>query len=204
MDVLIADPLLAESFILERQRLGHVRHDEVWDGVYVVSPEPNNEHQRILALMVHCFVEAVHREDLGSVSAGGNVSDRAESWTENFRCPDLAVYLHGGTAEDRDTHWFGGPDFAVEIVSKGDRSREKLDFYASVGTRELLLIDRYPWAVELYRLEGGKLTLVGRSTLADPRSLESRVLPVSFRLVEGPARPLVAMVHADGERSWSA
>ena len=57
---------------------------------------------------------------------GCNVSDRPKRWKKNYRCPDVAVFLPGNPAEDRETHWFGGPDFAVEILSPYDRSREKL------------------------------------------------------------------------------
>ena len=112
---------------------------------------------------------------LGKVMAGVNVSDREHGWKKNYRCPDVVVFLNHTKAVDCDTFWFGGPDFAVEIASPGDRSREKLEFYAKVGTRELLLVDRKPWSLELYRLDGEKLCprrkVDARQTrLADERS----------------------------------
>jgi len=50
----------------------------------------------------------------------------------------------------------GGPDFAVEILNPGDRTPEKLPFYASVNVRELLVVDRDPWSLELFRLCDGQ------------------------------------------------
>ncbi len=195
----------------ERGRLVRRRHrldvdhgDEVWDGVYIVSSDLNNEHQRIVVRLSHCFVDSVESRGLGEVSIGGNVTDREVDWAENYRCPDVAVYLGGTSSSDRGTHRLGGPDFAVEVVSKGDRSRDKFEFYAPVGTRELLLIDRYPWALELYRIDGGQLRLVGKSTAEAPWVLTSAVLPLSFRLIAGEARPTILVAHSDGARTWSA
>ncbi len=70
--------------------------------------------------------------------------------------------------------------------------------------KELLLVDRKPWAIELYRLQDGVLTLVGKSDLTDPATLTSEVVPLSFQLVAGEPRPTVFMAHADGVQSWSA
>ena len=136
------------------------------------------------------------------MQAGANVSDREKDWTTNYRCPDVVVVLPGGAARDCRTHWFGGPDFCVEIASHGDRSRDKLDFYAAIGVRELLLVDRDPWGLELYRLADGRLDLVGRSNLSAAAVLASAVVPTSFRLVPGTARPRIEVTHHDGVQRW--
>ncbi len=203
MTVLIENPAQEQNFIEQRRRLGIDRHDEVWNGVYIVSPDPNNEHQQIVSRLCHCFLDSVEIEGLGLVYVGGNVTDQDDDWTKNYRCPDVAVFLRGTTAQDRGTHWLGGPDFAVEVISKGDRSRQKFDFYAAVGTRELLLIDREPWALELYRLEGSSYILVGKSEPGRPDVLTSAVLPLSFRLAEGQPRPTIEVRHADGVQTWA-
>ena len=92
---------------------------------------------------------------------GANVSDRNADGRRTTDVPTSSYFSTAAKPIDCDTFWFGGPDFAVEIVSPGDRSREKLDFYAKVGTRELLLVDRKPWSLELYRLDGEKLSASG-------------------------------------------
>ena len=58
-----------------------------------------------------------------------------------------------------ESHICGPADFLVEIISPGDKSRDKLAFYAELGVRELLVVDRYPWSLELYRLGGNELVL---------------------------------------------
>jgi hypothetical protein len=110
--------------------------------------------------------------------------------------------LPGSAARDCDTHWCGGPDFCVEIASPGDRSRDKLDFYAGIGVRELLLVERDPWDVELYRLSGARLELIGRSDLSSPTAIDSVVVPVSFRLIDGSPRPSIEVTHRDGVQRW--
>jgi Uma2 family endonuclease len=202
MAMLILDPIAQDQLIHERRRRGEDRWDEVWEGVYVLMPNPNVEHQDIATGLSTILRVVVDWQGLGKVFQRINVSDRVDDWTQNYRCPDVAVYLHENPAVNCETHWRGGPDFAVEIVSPDDRSREKLGFYARVGERELLLIDRAPWSLEHYRLRKKKLALAGRSTQEHPETLASAVLPLSFRLLPGDSRPRIEVAHADGLQRW--
>jgi Uma2 family endonuclease len=106
------------------------------------------------------------------------------------------------TSENRGTHWYGGPDFAVEVVSPHDRTFEKLPFYAKVGTQKLLLIERQPWAVRLFRLQAKQLVEVGQSTLYEPNILASDVIPLSWRLAGKPKSPRIEITHHDGVQRW--
>ncbi|MGH7199690.1 MAG: Uma2 family endonuclease [Planctomycetaceae bacterium] len=203
MVALVTDPGLAEHLIAERRATGADRHDEVWDGVYVMSPMANNEHQDLGTGIVTVLRIVIQWTALGRVFGGVNVTDQDEdNWTQNYRCPDLAVYLVGTTAIDRGTHWFGGPDFGAEIVSPYDKTCDKFDFYESVNARELLIVDRDPWALELYRLQEGSLVLVGKSTVNDEAFLRSEVLPLSFRLIADDDRPRIEILHHDGQQRW--
>ena len=133
MAMLSVNPVDLAHLIRERRECGGDRYDEVWDGVYVMSPLADNEHQRLaLALSSAIHTALGSTEDI-QVFPGCNVSSRSQRWKRNYRCPDVAVFLPGNPAEDRNTHWYGGPDFAVEIQSPYDRSREKFGFYAKVG-----------------------------------------------------------------------
>jgi Uma2 family endonuclease len=204
VDVLIQDPEISRQLIRQRRARGIDQKDEVWEGVYIVSPEANNEHQDLTGLIYLALQVSVGFAGLGKVLPGANVSDRVEDWKKNYRCPDVVVFLNGTTATNKRTYWLGGPDFAVEIISRYDRSRKKLDFYAKVGVKELLLVDRKPWALELYRLQDGSLVLIGKSDLENPAVLASEVVPLSFQLAAGDPRPTIEMTHADGVQRWSA
>lgn len=202
MVALILDDWLLEDLVSQRRSLGIDQRDEVWDGVYLIFRPTNNEHQLLSIRFGSVCVEVVDQSQLGVAFPGVNVTDRDDEWTKNYRCPDVAVYLNGNPAEDRGTHWFGGPDFAVEIVSEGDRSREKLGFYANVNTRELLIIDRDPWRLELYRLEDGELKSAGIATVENAKAVCSTVLPLRMQLISGDRRPLIEIFHATEDRQW--
>src|SRR4051794_6380253 len=204
MAVLVLDQYEQDALIRRRKETDADRFDEVWDGIYVVSPNPNNEHQDLASSLVMVLGIVIRWGGLGRVFQGVNVSDREDDWTQNYRIPDVAVYLRGNPARDCDTHWLGGPDFAVEIVSPGDRSRGKLAFYAGIATRELMVVDRDPWALELYRLNTGQLVSAGTSTLDRPEILASATLPLAFRLVPGDPRPSIEVSHSDGVQRWLA
>ena len=49
MAILITDPWLEERLIMQREASGANRYDEVWEGVNMMTPIPNTEHQRIVA-----------------------------------------------------------------------------------------------------------------------------------------------------------
>ena len=198
--VLITDPDLAEQTRRKRSTSDGDKWNEVWDGVLVMPTLPNDEHQEIQANLVVTLMAL----KLGKVRAGVNVADRHPDWMENFRGPDVVLYLPSNPAINYGTHWLGGPDFLVEIISPGDRSSDKLEFYAKVNTREVLIVDRDPWALELYQLRNGKLELAGRSELANPAILASGVMPLAFQLRPGPDRPIIDVTHAATGQSWTA
>ena len=192
-----------QRLIRRRRRMGGDRHDEVWSGVYVMSPIADNEHQYLGGTLFTAIVAGLNNPD-AMVFQGTNISNRAEMWQKNYRIPDVAVFLPGNPAKDRGTHWLGGPDFAVEVLSRGDRARKKFDFYAAVGVRELMLIERRPWRLELYRREGAAWIEVGRSSLEQPASLASESLGLRFRLVPGLPRPWVEVARTLDDRIWLA
>jgi Uma2 family endonuclease len=204
MVMLTNDRELERRVIAYRRKRDLDRFDEVWNGVYVMSPIADDEHHELTTMLGWAFVESGLPKG-SRVRAGVNVSDRpGPDWKKNFRVPDVAVFLPGTTARLCGTHWHGGPDFVVEVVSRGDRSRKKLPFYAKVGTREVLLMHRAPWSLELYRREGDAMVLVGRSTVAEPVVLRSDVIPLSFCLTPGAEadRPQLVLERLDGAGGW--
>ncbi|MCE9548110.1 MAG: Uma2 family endonuclease [Planctomycetia bacterium] len=202
MVTVIRDRDLAEQLIAQRRAWGADHHDEVWEGVYMMSPLADDEHQFITGRMHTILDLVVGLPALGVVRPGVNVSDRRNDWAKNYRCPDVAVRLQDGRAEIRGAYWLGGPDFVVEVVSPDDQTYEKLPFYEMIATREVLVVDRRPWALSLYRLVDGKLVEVGRATLENGATLGSDVVPLAFRLIAGPTRPQIEISHIGGDQHW--
>jgi Uma2 family endonuclease len=202
MPVLILDPILEKRLRAERSDPEKHKYDEAWDGMLVVQPLPNNEHRAIVCFVGCAILSILNDED--RVYPGVNVSDRDDDWLSNYREPDIAVYLSTNPAKDSGTHWVGGPDLAVEIVSPGEDPFDKLDFYAKVNTREVLIVDRDPWVLELFQLQGGKLVLVGKSEVANSSVLASGVLPLTFQLQAGAPRPTILLTHTTTNQTWTA
>ena len=201
MTVLLTDPALEQRLIEQRQAAGGDRYDEVWEGVYMMTPLPGNEHQELVIEMAVVLRDVV-AGGRGRVWPGVNLSDRAADWQYNYRAPDVAVFLHDGKAENHGTHWRGPADFLVEIVSPNDHTREKLPFYSSLGVVELLIVERNPWRLELYRHDGTELREVGCSELPRGEALASARLPLVFRLIAGEPRPVIEVVHAESGQRW--
>jgi Uma2 family endonuclease len=202
MALLFLDEKTTESIRAERKALGIDRWDEVWEGVYVVPSLPNNEHQQIQSRLLMPLMEMIDDPGLGFVAAGVNVTDRHPDWEENYRGPDVVVYLKTTKAVNYGTHWLGGPDFLVEIMSPGEDPMAKFDFYARVKSHEVMIIERDPWAVELYRLKGKKLVLAGRSDEAKGTVVASAVLPLTFKLIAGKPRPRIEVMGAKAKKTW--
>ena len=202
MATLVIDPYIEQQIRAQRAESGADRLDEVWEGIYIMTPVPNLEHQDIATGLSTIFRVVIQWAGLGVVYQEVNVSDRERGWEQNYRVPDVAVVLNDTRARFCDTHLCGGPDFLIEIISPDDRSREKLKFYAKIGVRELMIVDREPWSLELYRLDGNEMQLVGTSRLDEAALLSSDVVPVKFRLLSGDARPQIEVTHRDGVQRW--
>ena len=203
MTMLIKDPRLEENLIESRKRTDADRWDEVWDGVYVVSPLPNIEHQEIVSCFIEILGETIRRTGLGNVYPGVNLSDQVEDWAYNYRAPDVAVFLKAGKAIASKAHYRGPADFLVEIVSPYDATYEKIPFYDKLGVVELLIVDRDPWKLELHARIDGRLQKTGESNLENPAILHSRSTSLSFQLVPGKDRPQIAVEHSPSGKKWT-
>ena len=84
-----------------------------------------------------------------------------------------------------------------------DKSRKKFGFYKSVGVRELLVVDRYPWALELYRADIAEWARVGRADLEDSRdAITSDLLGLTFQLSPGDPRPEIEITRKETGGKW--
>lgn len=200
MAATILDPRLEERLIAERRAAGIDQFDEVWDGVYVKAPWPNDEHQEIGTFLARVLYELIQEQGRGKVRQGINLSDRPEEWTKNFRVPDVVVFLNDGKGVCHDTFWTGGPDFAVEIVSEGEDPEAKFAFYGGQDTRELLVIERDPWKLQLYGPEAEGMQLL-QETTAGGSAIVSSLQGVRFLLRRAPDELELRVEHPDG-RSW--
>jgi Uma2 family endonuclease len=202
MATLVTDPRLEERLLEQRRAWGADKFDEVWEGVYLMAPLPNNEHQSI-AFHLGCLLdEALGESQEIQVLVGVNLAGPSEDWEQDFRCPDVAVFLKDTQAENFETHWRGAADFLVEITSPGDRTYEKVPFYDRIGVHELLIVNREQWILELYQRRAGRLSKTAQSQLPESGVLAAGKVPLTFRLIPGKKRPAIEVARPGGGRTW--
>ncbi|MGI8411810.1 MAG: Uma2 family endonuclease [Solirubrobacteraceae bacterium] len=170
MPTLVLDPPPAaiEELLAQRARFELDRHDEVWDGVLHMIPPPSYEHERLLTKLVRLLgpvADAAGLELVGGVGVGGSKDD--------YRVPDLS--LHRPAAAQ--PQWNPTAALAIEIVSPGDKSWDKLPFYATHNVDELLIIDPAKRTVGWFALEQGEYRPTERSRLVEfgPAELAERI-----------------------------
>ena len=202
MTIVVTDPTVEKRLRDERKASGADRYDEVWEGIYMMTPMPNVEHQQLVMQLGTVLQEVVGWSDVGTVLPGVNLSDRGDDWQHDYRVPDLAVFLRDNPGENLGTHWRGPADFLVEITSPDDRTREKLPFYARLRVVELLIVERQPWRLELYRGSSGKMEEAGRCDVQSGGLLSPQTVPLDFQLIPGDPRPQIEVKHTETGRSW--
>jgi Uma2 family endonuclease len=198
--LLVLDPFARDAIVAQRRASGADRYDEVWEGTYIMSPLPSLEHQRLALRLSIIFDKVVTDLGKGTVYPGANVTDRAEDWTQNNRCPDVVVILDESRIASLESAIVEGPDLLVEVASPGDRWLEKLEFYGTIGVRELLVIDCGTKELELFRARAGVLSSIGQSTSSTPIELSSEVLPLTFRRLEKSDKPQFEIHRSDGRQ----
>ena len=168
MPTLISDPPPAEleEFLERRRRLGLDRHDEIWEGVNRMMPAPGLAHRlvdRQLAKLLDPLAEAAGLLEGGELNLGTK---------DDFREPDRAIWRPEDSAD-----WQQTVALAVEILSPGDSTWEKLPFYASHRVDELLIVDPQKRSVEWLALQDGEYRPLERSRLIElgPAELSERI-----------------------------
>ena len=159
MPTLVRDPQPAEfeALLERRRRLGQDLFDEVWEGVRHMNPAPSGRHARIeaqLLAVLQPLATAAGLTVLGQFNLGDDEHD--------YRVPD------GGLQGDfADRVFYPTAALVIEIVSPGDESWGKLDFYAAHQVEELLIVDPQERIVSWMGLDGGEYTHLKRSRLIE-------------------------------------
>jgi Uma2 family endonuclease len=159
MPTLVLDPQPRElaELIARRRRLGQDLFDEVWEGVLHMNPAPRGAHGAIEAQLT--VVLGPLARSAGLVLTGQfNVGDSEE----DYRVPDLGMHRNFS-----DRVWYPTAALVVEIVSPGDESFKKLDFYAGHGVEEVLIVDPGEEGVSWLGLEAGAYKRIERSRLIE-------------------------------------
>lgn len=155
--VLLGEPPAPVGAWLEQRRaLGQDLFDEVWEGDYHVAPAPRPEHGIVDQQLAEILGPLARRA--GLIGSGPlNVGH-----ADDYRVPDRA-YLRSVP----DEIYVATAVLVVEIVSPGDESYAKLDFYFHRDVEEVLVVDPRRRAVEWYARGGPAFERQDRSDVLD-------------------------------------
>ncbi len=146
MTTIVRGPLPPELevWLERRRRLGQDRRDEVWEGRYVVAPDPDGRHGSV-SLDVGILLKSIARRLGLQVTTTFNLGGPGD-----FRIPD------GGLLPGPLGVWHDTAVLVVEILSPDDATFEKLDFYTAHGVQELLVLDWRDRSVRCFALQDGQ------------------------------------------------
>lgn len=154
-------PAEIEAWLERRRALGQDLFDEVWEGEYHVVPGPHGRHGRVdheLARILGPRADAAGLYGSGPLNIGG---------PDDYRVPDQA-YLRTPVVE----LYQPTTAIVVEIVSPGDETRGKLDFYHRASVEELLIVDPEAHTVEWFVRAPARFDPTAHSPLLDLSAAE--------------------------------
>lgn len=132
----------------ERRRLGLDGRDEMWDGVVHVVPPAGDAQQEVQADLFHVLYPLAKRRGLVPRFETGLFRDESD-----YKVPDQ-LYCR---PEHRSTRGAESAELIIEIRSPGDETYDKIDWYAALGVREMLIVHPAGRRFELLRNVGGRL-----------------------------------------------
>jgi Uma2 family endonuclease len=147
-------PPPVEDWLARRRALGQDRFDEVWEGDYHVAPAPSGRHAQVddrLGRVLGPLADGAGLKGATTCNIGG---------PSDYRVPDRAWFRTGGLDV-----WNPTAAIVAEIVSPGDESRRKFDFYHRVGIEEVLIVDPDARTMEWFARGDEAFRPAERSTL---------------------------------------
>jgi len=166
--VLGTPPPELEALLERRRQAGVDRLDEVWQGVHHMVPGPSLEHARI-ATQLTLLLDAPARA--GGLLLAMHEFNLGES-AHDFRVPDGGLHRPGAAGV-----WLSTAAIVVEILSPGDETWQKLEFYAARKVDEILIVDPAERKVTWLGLREGEYQSLERSGLIElgPAELVGRL-----------------------------
>lgn len=150
-----------EDLLERRRRAGLDLFDEVWEGDYHMAPAPHRRHGQVDFQLTRILGP---RADAAGLYGSGPCNIGASA---DYRVPDQAYF-----SDTRPETYNATAEVVVEIVSPGDESRSKFDFYFTVGVTELIVVDPELRTVECFMRRDNCFVPSGRSDVLSIDAIE--------------------------------
>lgn len=155
--LLLEEGAIRSLMELRRDR-GLDRRDEVWEGVLHMVPPANEAHGTTSSALSFATFPAAQRRGGRIVTALGLRAPG--SGERNYRVPDLVYVAPEDLPRLGKVYLEGGAAVVFEILSENDDTYKKFDFYASLGVREVVIVEPGEPRAEVYRLAGDRFLAV--------------------------------------------
>lgn len=137
-------PAELEALLVRRRRLGLDLFDENWQGELHMAPAPHPAHGIVAAELSAALRLASRRAGLRE-SGPFNLGS-----PDDYRVPDAGY--HRGVPTDV---WVASAAVVVEVVSAGDETFEKFEFFSSHGVEEVVVADPARRTIRWWRRGAG-------------------------------------------------
>jgi Uma2 family endonuclease len=148
---------------------------EIMNGVLIMSPAPEADHQSAIALLTYYLLQAVQFKGLGRVLPSPfDVRLTADRVVQ----PDVLVVLNANLQRVARKYMVGGPDLAVEVASPSTALYDRLskfEAYEQAGVSEYWIVHPQEKTIEALVLEDDGYQSLGIFSGKD--TLPSRVVP---------------------------
>lgn len=134
---------------------------ELSEGRLIITPSPTDQHQSILLNLIFLIGNYVRTNNLGIVRFSP-----LDVWLYEgtVRQPDIVFMSNEHKNRITDKRW-NIPDLVIEVLSEGTAKVDKEDKYREyqkAGVSEYWIVDPFKQTIEVFALENGAYTLLGR------------------------------------------
>ena len=143
-----------QALLDERRARGADRWDEMWEGELHLVPPPSDRHQEVAGRLYRVFAAIAEAKGMVARYEGGLFRADVD---DDYRVPDQA-YARAELRSERGIE--GAASLVVEVLSPHDETYDKLDWYASVGEGEVLVVEPETRRVELFANRDGRMAPV--------------------------------------------
>jgi Uma2 family endonuclease len=141
--VILGEHPEVQAMIEQRRARGQDGRDEVWEGVYYVTPHAHVHHGLVQIRLGRLLDDLAGPRGL-TVGAEFNLGE-----PDDYRVPDLGV--HRGTP---DGLYLASAAMVVEILSPKDKTFEKFAFYGRHDVDEIMVVDVDARTVRVWHHDG--------------------------------------------------
>ena len=127
--VIVGEEPEIAAWLARRRALGQDGFDEVWEGVYHVSPNARSEHAQVGVEILSALLRRARAAGLRSAGPFN-----LGTGPQDFRVPD-----GGWFRSSPNTLYVSTAAAVLEVLSPGDETFAKFNFYAARAVEEILV-----------------------------------------------------------------